>query len=283
MSTVPSQSGEVVKLDLSAGSIHTVQIDGEPMVVFRPAVEGIGLDYSTQLRKLRDRSWANRRDIPTVAEDGKTRQMAAVDVRTFLMWLATVNEHKVSPEVRSVLVAYQRETTDAVRDYWTKGGAINPAASPEQVDELRAQLDAVERAQVAKARLEAMGVAKQFGLVNDSYAEAMARHELARMQGQEPDINPGDVTITCDEYLESKGVAQADMASARTRLGKTVAALYRARYGRDPQKIKRPIHGVHREVAVYTNRDVDLFDTAWAEVGRRYHLQQSLPPVGGAA
>lgn len=280
MSTVPSQSGEVVKLDLSAGSIHTVQIDGEPMVVFRPAVEGIGLDYSTQLRKLRDRSWANRRDIPTVAEDGKTRQMAAVDVRTFLMWLATVNEHKVSPEVRSVLVAYQRETTDAVRDYWTKGGAINPAASPEQVDELRAQLDAVERAQVAKARLEAMGVAKQFGLVNDSYAEAMARHELARMQGQEPDINPGDVTITCDEYLESKGVAQADMASARTRLGKTVAALYRARYGREPQKIKRPIHGVHREVAVYTNRDVDLFDTAWAEVGRRYNLQQSL---GGAA
>jgi hypothetical protein len=117
---------EVVKLDLSAGSVETVMVDGEPHVVFRPAVEAIGLDYSTQLRKLRERSWANRRDIPTVAEDGKTRLMVAVDVRTFLMWLATVNENKVAETARPVLVAYQQETTAAVNDYWTKGQATNP-------------------------------------------------------------------------------------------------------------------------------------------------------------
>ncbi|MFB7555345.1 phage antirepressor N-terminal domain-containing protein [Streptomyces brevispora] len=67
-------------------------------------------------RKLRDRSWGNRREVATVASDGKTRLMAAVDVRTFLMWLATVNENKVAEAVRSTLVAYQRETTTAVND-----------------------------------------------------------------------------------------------------------------------------------------------------------------------
>lgn len=125
---------EIVKLDLSHGSIDTVQVDGEPHVVLRPAVTSIGLDYPSQLRKLRDRSWANRCDIPTVAEDGKVRQMVAVDVRTFLMWLATVNETKVAPEARPTLVAYQTETTAAVSNYWTRGFAERQQdATPETV------------------------------------------------------------------------------------------------------------------------------------------------------
>jgi hypothetical protein len=271
-----------VKLDLSAGSIDTVMVDGEPHVVFRPAVEAIGLDYSTQLRKIRERSWASRRDIPTTGADGKTYRMVAVDVRTFLMWLATVNESKVAAEVRPTLIAYQRETTTAVSDYWTQGGAINPSATVEQVDSLRTRLDGVDRARLAEARLSAYGVAKKYGLVNDSYVEGMARHELARMNGQEPDIDPLDMTITADEYLLEKGIGARDLASARTRLGKTVAALYRARYSKDPQKVKRPVNGAFRDVSAYTLRDVDLFDTAWAEVGRHYDVQSSIE-LGGAA
>ncbi|WP_078625218.1 phage antirepressor N-terminal domain-containing protein [Streptomyces iakyrus] len=271
---------EIARISLSAGAVETVMVDGEPHVVFRPAVEAIGLDYSSQLRKLRERSWANRRDIPTVAEDGKTRQMVAVDIRTFLMWLATVNENKVAESARPTLVAYQRETTTAVEEYWTRGGAINPAASVEQVADLRQRLDGVERARLAQERLSAMGVAKQFGLVNSSYVEAMARTELARMNGEEPDIDPADITITCDEFLTERGVTGKDLRSARVKLGTTVASLYRARYGQAPQKIKRPINGVHRDVAVYTHRDIDLFETAWGELARHYDVQTA---IGGAA
>lgn len=273
-------STEIVKLDLSAGSLQTVMVDGEPHVVFRPAVEAIGLDYSTQLRKLRGRSWASRRDIPTTGADGKTYRMVAVDVRTFLMWLATVNENKVAEDVRPTLVAYQQETTTAVTNYWTRGGAVNPAASIEQVVELRGELDHVERARVAEARLTAYGVAKRFGLVNSSYVEGLARTELARMSGEEPDVDPADITITCEEFLTDRGVAGADLRSARTRLGKTVATLYRARYDQAPQTIKRPIDGVHRDVKVYTHRDIDLFEKAWAELGRHYSVQTA---IGGAA
>jgi hypothetical protein len=198
------------------------------------------------------------------------------------MLLANIDENKVKADARELVVEYQQKSARALRDFWTRGGAINPAASVEQVESLRTQLDGVERAQLAHARLTAMGAAKQFGLVNASYVEAMARTELARMNGEEPDIDPADITITCDEYLDGR-IAPADLASARTRLGKTVAALYRARYdGKDPQKIKRPIHGVHRDVAVYTHRDIDLFDTAWAEVSKNYAVQNRFP-LGGAA
>jgi hypothetical protein len=166
--------------------------------------------------------------------------------------------------------------SDVARQVRTYLLDVEEIATPEQ------RIEGVERAQLARERLTAMGVAKQFGLVNSSYVEAMARTELARMNGEEPDIDPADMTITCDEYLDGR-VTPADLGSARTRLGKTVAALYRARYdGKDPQKIKRPIHGVHRDVAVYTHRDIDLFDTAWVEVSKHYDVQDRFE-LGGAA
>jgi hypothetical protein len=274
---------EVVTIDLSAGRLHTVDIDGTPHIVLRPAIEALGLSFAAQFRKLSTRSWGVVAQTATTGADGKTYDMAAVPVRTFLMLLATVNENRVSEGARPTLVAFQSETADAVEAYWTRGGAVNERASVEQVAALRVELNDVERASVARARLDVMAVAKAAGLVNASYIESMARHELARMTGQEPELDPQDITITCDEYLAERGVAKADVASARSRLGRTVAALYRARYGKDPQKITRPIHGVHREVAVYTHRDIDLFHTAWAEVGRRYDVQGDLASIEGAA
>lgn len=131
---------------------------------------------------------------------------------------------------------------------------------------------AIESAAVTRAQLEAYGVAKQFGLVNDSYIESCARHLLARMSGEEPALDPADVTITCDEYLAGHGLTAKQVRSARTVLGKAVAGLYRERYGRDPQKIERLVDGIHIKVGVYTRRDVDLFDAAWAGVSTRYAI-----------
>jgi hypothetical protein len=276
------QPVEIVRVPFMDGFIETVLINDEPHVIIRPALDAMGLDVDSQLKKLKRKSWATTVVTAVVAEDGKVREMVAADLDTWSMLLANIDEHRVSEAARPLVIDYQKKSARALRDFWTRGGAVNPAASAEQVQELRVQLDGVERARLAQERLSAMGVAKQFGLVNSSYVEAMARTELARMNGAEPDIDPADMTITCDEYLGQKGVNAADLSSARTRLGKTVAALYRARYGKDPQKIKRPINGVHRDVAVYTHRDLDLFDTAWAEVGRHYDVQGAID-LGGAA
>jgi hypothetical protein len=179
----------------------------------------------------------------------KMRSLSVFNRRTILNIGQLLADSIVAKQVRTYLLDVEEIATPAQR------------------------VEGVERAQLARERLTAMGVAKQFGLVNASYMEAMARTELARMNGEEPDVDPADITITCDEYLDGR-IPAADVPSARTRLGKTVAALYRARYGgKDPQKIKRPIHGVHRDVAVYTHRDIDLFDTAWTEISRHYDVQ----------
>ncbi|MEV6436293.1 phage antirepressor N-terminal domain-containing protein [Streptomyces anulatus] len=126
-----------VTVPLSTGALQTVQHEGTPRIVFRPAVEHIGLAWSAQLQKLKHRSWFNRVDIDTVADDGKVRPMVTVDVPTFLMWLATVNETKVAPEARPVLVAYQRETAQAIYGYWTQGIALRREGDRPQLNRPR--------------------------------------------------------------------------------------------------------------------------------------------------
>jgi hypothetical protein len=143
-----TSSHEVVKLDLTAGSVQTILVDGKPQIVLKPAVEELGLDYSTQLAKLRKRSWAVVGQSPTTGSDGKTYEMAVVPVRTFLMLLATINENRVAAPHRRTLIAFQDETADAIEAYWTNGGAINPKASLPQLDTLKERVESQREARL---------------------------------------------------------------------------------------------------------------------------------------
>jgi hypothetical protein len=137
-----------VKLDLSAGSIHTKLIDGQPHVIVKPAIDDLGLAYSPQLRKLKARSWGTVTETVTVAEDGKARTMAATTVRSFLMLMANVNENRVAESVRPTLIAFQNETADAIEAYWLHGGAVNPKASLPQLDTLKERVESQREARL---------------------------------------------------------------------------------------------------------------------------------------
>lgn len=243
---------DIVRIPFSGNEILTTQVDEKPFIVFRHAVESLGLDYSGQLRKLQSRSWTNRRDITTVAADGKTRSMVAVDVPTFLMWLATVNETKVSDDVREKLIAYQSESTDAIYGYWTKGGAINSRATEDQLHAIIGR---------AKAQADVLGALR--GLVDPAWLEAKARHVAARALGEEPEVDPAARPLTVGEFLEDKGVNGAQLRSLSPQLGRRVKGLYIGVHGRDPQKVERFVDGALRPVFAYTEADRPLFDQAW--------------------
>lgn len=117
---------DAVAIQLSVGELVTVEHEGEPWIVLRPAVEALGLDYSTQMAKLRRRSWAVVGQKPTTGVDGKTYRMSCCTVDTFLMLLATINESRVKPELRPALTAFQKETRDAIGAYWTRGTVVQP-------------------------------------------------------------------------------------------------------------------------------------------------------------
>ncbi|MGW0854155.1 phage antirepressor N-terminal domain-containing protein [Streptomyces sp. NPDC002690] len=127
LSIAPISPQAPVRVSLSTGSLLIVMHSGKPHVVVRPAVESLGLDYSTQLRKLKTRSWACVVQQPMqIPGDDQIRSVAVVPVRTFLMLLATINEHRVAEHARPALVAFQNETADAIEAYWTQGVAVRP-------------------------------------------------------------------------------------------------------------------------------------------------------------
>ncbi len=137
---------------VAVGSSYLPCIESEDKslsVVLKPSIESLGIDYSSAVRRLRRSSWATMVMMTTVAEDGKLREMVTVSVQTWVMFLATVEESRVSKHLRPQLVEFQRESMEALTRYWTEGFAINHRATEEQLRkanaELRKQLDASEQ------------------------------------------------------------------------------------------------------------------------------------------
>lgn len=122
------ENPSVVPVPFHGDEILTVEVKGKVHVILRPALEAIGVDYAAQYTKLKSRSWATIGRCTTVAADRRMRDMVTVDVQTFLMLLANIDENRVGYDVKPKLVLYQAEVAKAIEDYWTKGAAINPRA-----------------------------------------------------------------------------------------------------------------------------------------------------------
>lgn len=229
------------------------EIDGKAIAAFRPIVEMLGMGYSSQLQKLKSKSWATVTNIVTVAEDGKPREMVGIDRKTLTMYLATLDENCVKEEIRPILVALQAEAADALDAYFHDGGAINPNATVDQLDVI-----------VTRATAQARLIASFKGIIDDKHLEAKARIVLARGLGENPELDPASIPLYVSDYLKSRGLA-SDMISAKASgFGKRLKGLYVAEHGEAPGRAYQELpNGTVREVYAYTQADRELFDRIW--------------------
>lgn len=237
----------------TTATITAAEIDGKPMVALRPMCDAIGIAYSAQLQKLKGKSWATVSMSNTVAEDGKSREMAMIDRRTMTMWLATVDENRVNEYAKPVVIAFQSEAADALDSYFHDGGAINPAATEDQLDRLTRQ------AQAQASVLQALK-----GIVDPKHLEAKGRIVLARALGEAPELNPADIPLYVSDYLKEKNLASDMIAAKASGFGKRLKGLYISERGDEPKKALQNLpNGTVREVFAYTQSDRDLFDQVW--------------------
>lgn len=248
---------EIIRIPFHGDDILCVDFEGKPEVILKPVIEGLGVDYWKQIDKLRRRSWAvtHLRGVQ-VSDQDQRREMVTCDVRTFLMLLATIDETRVGKDVAPKLIAYQAEVADAIEAYWTKGGAVNPRASREQL----AEIAGLAERQMAVLRLGD-------GLVDSRWLESKIRHVMARALGEEPEDDPAGRPITVGEYLAERGMAAAAARKRSPQFGKKLKAAYLREHGDLPGTAPRHIDGALRDVAVYTEADRSLFDAVWSEIG----------------
>lgn len=234
--------------------MQAVEVNGKPHAAFRPMVESLGLDFATQLRKLKSKSWATIVNLTTVSADGKPREMVGIDRRTTGMWLATLDENRVHEDRRFDLRAYQAEAADALDAYFHDGGAINPSATLDQLDAI-----------TARATAQAGLIAAFKGIIDQGHLEAKARIVLARGLGEAPELDPATRPLYTQTYLEEKGLKRDAIRSLCGNFGKRVKAAYIAEHGHAPgrQDDIESANGTIRNALAYTEADRPLMDSVW--------------------
>lgn len=248
-------SNQIVAIPFHGQTVQSVEVDGKPHVVFRPLVESLGLDADSQMKRLRRHSWATTVKMTGVGADGKNRDMTVIDVRTLTMWLATIDENRVSEEARPLVIAYQNEVADAIESYWANGGAINPRATEHQKNalmfELRSQM---ELAQAAK------------GLIHDDFLEAKARIILARGMGEAPELDPATKPLYVQSFLKEKGLSKKQLSAKAPGFGKRLKNQWMKSHGAAPQKAPIELqNGRIIDVYGYTEADRPLMESIWQE------------------
>lgn len=135
-------SNEVVAVKFYDDTLITLEKDGEHYVAVRPIVENMGLDWTTQAQKLKSPKF-NCRHMPTVAQDGKIREVLCMPIKKLNGWLFSINPQKVRGDIRHIVEQYQEECFTVLHDYWNEGVAINPRFS--SVDDRRPLIQAVNK------------------------------------------------------------------------------------------------------------------------------------------
>jgi hypothetical protein len=96
--------------------------NGERYVPIRPICEALGIDFSVQLKKLKDHPIFGSTVVmnTTVGGDGKEREMATILFKFVFGWLGQIDPRKVREEVREPLIRYQLECYNALYNHFTR-------------------------------------------------------------------------------------------------------------------------------------------------------------------
>lgn len=116
-----------INVPFHGASLYVVNHNGEPYTPMKPIVEGMGLAWQTQHRKLTERfKTCIIEMVMQLPGDTQRRSVVCMALRKLAGWLHTISPNKVRPEIRDRVIQYQEECDDVLYDYWTKGQAINP-------------------------------------------------------------------------------------------------------------------------------------------------------------
>lgn len=110
-----------INVPFHGSNLYVVNYNGQPYVPMRPIVEGMGMDWTGQLNKLKQKFKSTVEEISIVAADGKERNMICLALRKLAGWLHTISPNKVKPEIRDKVIQYQEECDDVLYEYWTTG------------------------------------------------------------------------------------------------------------------------------------------------------------------
>jgi hypothetical protein len=108
----------------SVAKINNINIlvfeDGDNMVPIKPICEAVGVDFSSQLQKLKSDPILNSTMVlsTTVGADGKNREMVCLPFRYVFGWLFKIDARNVAPDAQEGVIKYQKICYDALYEWF---------------------------------------------------------------------------------------------------------------------------------------------------------------------
>jgi hypothetical protein len=183
MSNLAQAVSRQITVPFHGAELYVVERNNQPYTPMKPIVEGMGLDWGGQHKKLaanQDRWGVSVMEIPSA---GGVQDALCLPLRKLGGWLMTVHASRVRPEIRDRIVQYQNECDDVLWQYWNEGIAINPrvAYSVNPSDVLTADQQETLRLMV-KTLAEKLPKAKQGSATIKTWSKLKAHFKVPYRQ-----------------------------------------------------------------------------------------------------
>ena len=130
-------------IEFMGQSLLSVKVDGTVYVPMKPIVEGMGLQWFPQWRKIENSARYNHMII-LLQTPGGPQKMVCLPMTKLNGWLFSINPEKVRKEIRETVIRYQDECFVVLYNYWNNGAAIRHETLTEEIK--REIIEAVESA-----------------------------------------------------------------------------------------------------------------------------------------
>ncbi|MBS3895106.1 phage antirepressor N-terminal domain-containing protein [Serratia marcescens] len=192
-----------IKVPFHGANLFVVSHNGEPFVPMKPIVEGMGMAWQTQHRKLTERFSKGITEMVIPSVGGK-QVMTCLALRKLNGWLQTISPNKVKPEIRDKVIQYQNECDDVLYEYWTTGEVKRKAKT--SVDERTPLRDAVN-----------LLVSKKHLMYPEAYAIIHQRFNVQSIEELDSEQIPVAVEYVHKLVLEGEFIGKADAIGSKTK------------------------------------------------------------------
>ncbi|OGV56921.1 MAG: hypothetical protein A2X49_02130 [Lentisphaerae bacterium GWF2_52_8] len=136
---------ELVKVNFAGQELLAVERNGKKYVAMKPIVEALGLDWSGQLKLIKNDLVLNEGiAVTSIPSEGGNQETICLPLDLLNGWLFKIPVSRYDDSRREIIIKYQRECYQVLSDYFQRGYAINEAITQAQLESLNIRIRALE-------------------------------------------------------------------------------------------------------------------------------------------
>jgi hypothetical protein len=151
-------STQLIPVPFRGTTLFVTDLDGQPFAPMKPIVEGMGLDWSAQYKKLNENKERWGIAVIAIPTKGADQESICLPLRKLPGWLMTIQPTRVKPEIKDTIIAYQNECDEVLWQYWNNGKTTNPRFDAPQTFAQALRLAAEQQERIEQQQRELVAV-----------------------------------------------------------------------------------------------------------------------------